>query len=125
MGSGSRIGSGSCTGGAECTYSSSGTSHSQQSLQRAHFAQRWLPQVSLVHHTQMRVDSSLQIEQLNGMLLFLRFGARVRLLGQDAAAALRFVIHHGAFLFVCSRKVHDVPLETLAIRPVLGHLAVQ
>jgi hypothetical protein len=44
-----------------CIGSSSGTSHSQQSLQRPHLSQMWLEQVSFVHHTQMRVDSSPQI----------------------------------------------------------------
>src|SRR5580658_1525295 len=74
-GTGSGTGGGSCTGGAACTGSSSGTSHSQQSLHRPHFAHKWFAQVSLVHHTQMRVDSSPQIVQLKGILLFLRLGS--------------------------------------------------
>src|ERR1035437_8590176 len=43
------------------------TSHSQQSLHRRHFSQRWLSQASLVQRTQIRVDSSPQMLQVNGM----------------------------------------------------------
>jgi hypothetical protein len=47
---------------AACT-PSSGTSHSQQSLQRKHFRQRWFAQVSLVHQTQISVEASPQMLQ--------------------------------------------------------------
>ena len=104
-GSASGTGADSWTAGPACAASSSGTSHSQQSLHRPHFAHKWFAQVSFVHHTQMRVDSSPQIVQLNGMLLLLRLRSGVGLLGQDAAATLRFVIHHRAFLFVRGRQV--------------------
>ena len=43
------------------------TSHSQQSLHRRHFSQRWLSQASLVQRTQIRVESSPQMLQVNGM----------------------------------------------------------
>src|ERR1019366_2940638 len=43
------------------------TSHSQQSLHRRHFSQRWLSQASLVQRAQIRVDSSPQMLQVNGM----------------------------------------------------------
>ena len=43
------------------------TSHSQQSLHRRHFSQRWLSQESLVQRAQIRVDSSPQMLQVNGM----------------------------------------------------------
>ena len=124
MGADSGSGAGSGAAGAACTGRSSGTSHSQQSLHRLHFGHRWLAQVSLVHHTQMRVDSSPQMLQLNGMLLFLRLGSGVGLLGQNPTAALRFVIHDGAFLLVRGRQIQNVALEAFAIRAVLGHLAV-
>jgi hypothetical protein len=43
------------------------TSHSQQSLQRRHFSQRWLLHASLVQRAQMRVDSSPQMLQMKGI----------------------------------------------------------
>src|ERR1035441_2724565 len=46
------------------------TSHSQQSLHRRHFSQRWLSQASLVHRAQIRVDSSPQMLQVNGMRVY-------------------------------------------------------
>lgn len=49
------------------TGSESRTSHSQQSLHRRHFSQRWLLHASLVHHTQIRVDPSPQMLHVKGM----------------------------------------------------------
>ena len=73
--SGSGIGTG---GGLGCTArnadragsrtgSFSSTSHSQQSLQRKHRSQRWFRQVSLVQRAHIRVDSSSQMAQANGI----------------------------------------------------------
>src|SRR4051794_11386251 len=47
--------------------SESTTSHSQQSLHRKHFSQMWLLQASLVQRTQILVDSSPQMLQVNGI----------------------------------------------------------
>src|SRR5207344_1900037 len=73
--SSSRVSStGSSTMGARTTMrtvswvgSERATSHSQQSLQRRHFSQMWLLHASLVQRTQIRVDSSPQMLQVNGM----------------------------------------------------------
>ena len=90
-GSGSGSGSGADTGGSGAGSGSlaagsgavartimrggadSFTSHSQQSLHRRHFSQRWLSQASLVQRTQIRVDSSPQMLQVNGMWLTFSF----------------------------------------------------
>jgi hypothetical protein len=48
--------------------SDSSTSQSQQSLHRRQRSHRWLLQESLVHRAQMRVESSSQILQVNGMV---------------------------------------------------------
>ena len=50
-----------------CEGSARTTSHSQQSLHFKHFSQMWLLQASLVHRTQIRVDASPQMLQVNGM----------------------------------------------------------
>jgi hypothetical protein len=47
--------------------SASLTSHSQQSLHRLHFGQRWLAHASFVHQTQISVDGSPQMLQTNEM----------------------------------------------------------
>jgi hypothetical protein len=54
---------GSCAGAA------SATSQSQQSLHRRQRSHRWLLQESFVHRAQMRVESSPQMLQVNGMAL--------------------------------------------------------
>ena len=78
IGSGSGAGSGSGMGwglgssgswGPSWSLTSRWISQSQQSLQALHFSQRWLAHVSLVHRTQMRVDSSSQILQTKGMVM--------------------------------------------------------
>ena len=46
------------------------TSHSQQSLHRRHFSQRWLSHASLVQRAQIWVDSSPQMLQLKGMVTY-------------------------------------------------------
>jgi hypothetical protein len=60
------FGSSGSWGPASC---SSCRSQSQQSLHAPHFSQRWFAQVSLVHLTQIRVDCSSQILQINGITL--------------------------------------------------------
>jgi hypothetical protein len=51
-----------------CTGSVSATSQSQQSLHRRQRSHRWLLQESFVHRAQMRVESSPQMLQVNGMV---------------------------------------------------------
>ncbi len=93
------------------------TSHSQQSLQRRHFSQRWLLHASLVQRTQMRVDSSLQMLQKNGMGLV--FPSRLgRRLGHEAAASLCFPIHDLELLLPFGGKIDDV-----ALQPITGRAA--
>jgi len=53
---------------------SSATSHSQQSLHCPHLWQRWLSQASLVHRTQIRLDSSPQILHAKGIRNHFFFG---------------------------------------------------
>jgi hypothetical protein len=67
MGSEARRGSGPPTDAATAVSGSKATSQPQQSLQREHFSQRWLAQLSLVQATQMSVEVSSQILQVNGM----------------------------------------------------------
>src|SRR5262249_6185337 len=73
-GAGSAGGASAATTGGSCRdstdralggCSASVTSHSQQSLQRRHFSQRWLLHASLVQRTQIREDSSPQMLQVN------------------------------------------------------------
>src|ERR1035437_4483140 len=72
-GSGSGIGAAVESGSAMAAWTimragaDSFTSHSQQSLHRRHFSQRWLSQASLVQRAQIRVDSYSQMLQVNGM----------------------------------------------------------
>ena len=49
------------------TGSSRARSHSQQSLHRRHFGQRWLSQASFVQRAQICIEDSPQILQINGM----------------------------------------------------------
>jgi len=75
---------GAHTGRGSCAGSDSRTSHSQQSLQRLHFSQRWLSQASFVHHTQIRVDSSPQMLQVKAMTGYFFLPAWMRaLIHQD------------------------------------------
>ena len=69
LGIAAKAGAGKAAGIATRAGADKCTSHSQQSLHRRHFSQRWLSQASLVQRTQIRVDSSPQMLQVNGMSL--------------------------------------------------------
>lgn len=67
MGSGSGLGNTERAMMAGTPWPDNATSHSQQSLHLRHLSHRWLLQASFVQRTQIRVDSSPQILQKNGM----------------------------------------------------------
>lgn len=59
----SQAAGGSQTGSEPDGTAVSGTSHSQQSLQRAHRVHRWFSHASLVQYTQIAVEDSPQMLQ--------------------------------------------------------------